>query len=272
LIELLDLQASLKAFGEKAGIADPVPDDHPHQAVIQWLEQKTADNMARILSRLRRRLFDGVQRENVGEILKRVTSPDLNEELRQELYAALLPVVEAGVMAGREQLQEQLPRMKAAPPVDLSFDWTLINQQARRWLERYTFELTYANQYSLTAGMETRLKGIIDNFITSPDMSIPQLSREAEKLFDVVRGEMIAVTEVTRVFAGGNIAAWKETKLVEMVRWNTANDKLVCPLCGPLNGQVSPIGVPFAGWIDHPPAHPRCRCWVTPVVTLEDVI
>jgi hypothetical protein len=79
---------------------------------------------------------------------------------------------------------------------------------------------------------------------------------------------MIAVTEVTRSYAEGNQIAWKESGVVEGKEWNTANDEIVarCPICWPLHGVVIPIGEEFDGGFDGPPAHPRCRCWITPVV------
>jgi rubredoxin len=71
---------------------------------------------------------------------------------------------------------------------------------------------------------------------------------------------MIAVTETTRVFAEGNKLAWDSTGVVSGSKWQTANDDLVCPICGPLNEQVTD---------DEPPAHVNCRCWKRPVVDEE---
>jgi hypothetical protein len=51
--------------------------------------------------------------------------------------------------------------------------------------------------------------------------------------------------------------------------WNTANDDLVCAICGPLNQQERPLDEPFDGGIERPAAHPRCRCWLTSEVILN---
>ena len=81
-------------------------------------------------------------------------------------------------------------------------------------------------------------------------------------LFGDARARRIAVTEVTRLFARGNQMAWEETGFVNMVKWNTAEDELVCPVCRPLDGTM--IGI---GDIDAmPPAHVNCRCYITPIV------
>jgi len=93
------------------------------------------------------------------------------------------------------------------------------------------------------------------------------LKAALEPVFGEKRAERIAVTEVTRVFAQGNQAAWESTGIVEEMVWQTVNDDLTCPICSELDG--THIGV---GDIDAiPPAHPRCRCYLLPVVSSEAV-
>lgn len=45
-------------------------------------------------------------------------------------------------------------------------------------------------------------------------------------------------------------------------RWDTQLDSRVCPVCAPLEGMTRPLGEPFPGGFEHPPAHPSCRCLV----------
>lgn len=47
-------------------------------------------------------------------------------------------------------------------------------------------------------------------------------------------------------------------------RWDAALDWRLCPLCRSLDGQTAKIGGRFDGGYEHPPAHPRCRCALTP--------
>jgi hypothetical protein len=71
---------------------------------------------------------------------------------------------------------------------------------------------------------------------------------------------MIAVTEVTRASVEGERAQVRELAaqgVVLVATWQTANDELVCPVCGPRNGRRE-----GDGWDSPPPAHPRCRCWL----------
>lgn len=81
-------------------------------------------------------------------------------------------------------------------------------------------------------------------------------------IFSEARADMIAITETTRAFQNGNMMAWLATGYVSMHQWNTQNDERVCPICSPKDGKIYPIGG------EAPPAHPNCRCWVSPVTRL----
>lgn len=93
------------------------------------------------------------------------------------------------------------------------------------------------------------------------------LKAALEPVFGEKRAERIAVTEVTRVFAQGNQAAWESTGIVNSTVWMTAQDDLVCPICGELDGTHVGIGDIDAS----PPAHVNCRCWLQPEVDEEAV-
>ena len=86
--------------------------------------------------------------------------------------------------------------------------------------------------------------------------------------FDEERAWMIGVTEVTRAYADGQLAAMgeirKEFPKLRMTKtWFTNNDDLVCEVCGPLDGVEVGIEDDFGGEIFQPPAHPKCRCWMS---------
>ena len=76
-----------------------------------------------------------------------------------------------------------------------------------------------------------------------------------------MRAEVIATTEVTRAYSAATNetqALLNETGLQMERVWNTQNDELVCPICGPLNQQPESV---WAGeFPEGPPAHPNCRC------------
>lgn len=71
---------------------------------------------------------------------------------------------------------------------------------------------------------------------------------------------MIAATESTRAYGSVNQQIWSQSEVIDAVRWNTANDELVCPICRARNGELAVVGA----W--EFPAHVNCRCWPTPVV------
>lgn len=86
----------------------------------------------------------------------------------------------------------------------------------------------------------------------------------ADRLFSDARAGNVSITETTNAITLG------ERTLVDRMRemgvnvdavWFTQRDERVCHVCGPLHNQ------PSSQWIDDfaegPPAHPRCRCYLT---------
>ncbi len=72
------------------------------------------------------------------------------------------------------------------------------------------------------------------------DIGIDELFDRVDKLFDVDRAELIAITETTRIFDVVNEII-NEQSGVEKVRWLTVRDFAVCEICEPLDNQVFPI-------------------------------
>lgn len=250
-----------------------IPQDHPNRRELARLEKETTAAITTALDKYRRYIFSGASRDNARQLIDRATSREANEALRQAIYDALLTVARAGADTGRQQIESMAYGVKAAPfDAAIAIDWELVNTAVADWARQMSFELTYANVYSITQTTADRLRAEIANFIEAPDMTMNQLARRVDSLFDAVRGEMIAVTEVTRAFAAGNQAAWETSKVVEGKQWNTAVDELVCPICGPLNGKTAALNETFGGLYDHPPAHPRCRCWLSPVVISTEAL
>jgi len=73
------------------------------------------------------------------------------------------------------------------------------------------------------------------------------------------RAEVIARTEIVRASNQGALYVYWQYD-VKRVMWLAAADERVCPICGVLHRRIFPIDqIPFGG----PPAHPRCRCFIT---------
>lgn len=178
------------------------------------------------------------------------------DRIGNELRAAFIPFLAEVFMDSAERLVATLP---------IGVDWGLVNSRASNWAARYGGELIKGITETTRRAVQDAISAFFDTGMTRADLEA-RLSR----IFSPVRAEMIAITEVTRASAEGEtqIAAElaKAGILMEAV-WNTRNDELVCPICGPLNqerateyaGERTPY---WAGGYT-PPAHPRCRCFVS---------
>lgn len=97
---------------------------------------------------------------------------------------------------------------------------------------------------------DTLADAISDNYAFSPD-----------------RAETIARTETAYADVAGNMAAYRESGVVEQKKWITGAG--CCDLCDELDGVTIDLDDDFDtedGPIDGPPYHPNCRCDVSPVL------
>jgi SPP1 gp7 family putative phage head morphogenesis protein len=82
--------------------------------------------------------------------------------------------------------------------------------------------------------------------------------------------ETVAVTETARAMSAATQATYLANG-VERKTWLLAPDQRVCDRC---EGNASQGAIPttdqFASGDAHPPAHPRCRCALVPVIELAD--
>ena len=172
-------------------------------------------------------------------------------------------------------------------PADLSslVSFDALNEAALMYLRLWEMDnLTGINQTTAQ-----QVIGLIDDFITSGESFqtfIPKFQRQLEGIIlSPARAKSIAVTEVTRVYAEGNMMSWASTGAITGKRWMTARDERVCPICGPLHERVVEIEAHFTippnavspelerilsrgqeAIFRAPPAHPNCRCWLQPFV------
>lgn len=137
----------------------------------------------------------------------------------------------------------------------IGVEWGLVNEAAVTWANNYTLELV--------AGLNNTTRQAVTSAVNSffsQGLSITELKAKLTPIFGPVRAELIAVTEVTRAAAEGErqtAARIARNTGVDMVPiWQTVADERVCPICGPRHDQVIIDG-------QFPPAHPRCRCFVT---------
>lgn len=168
-----------------------------------------------------------------------------------ELWAIIAALYVATFLAGIESGIEQLPE-ELQPLVDVDSFQNIAMTYARQY--RFTL-INRINDTTEEGVQRTIFEWTQDN---SDELTLAAL---LALIFADARARMIAVTEVTRIFALGASFAW-QTVGVRRVRWNTAQDERVCSICAPRDGRIYHIG----SLSDLPPAHRNCRCWVEPVV------
>lgn len=150
----------------------------------------------------------------------------------------------------------------------LSVAWDIWDAAAAERARAYRYTLVK----QINESTQQQLGQLIGQWIENGE-ALPALTERIRKLIPTKpypglrdRAELIAQTETTRVYAESRVAGLREAGL-HNIRWQTANDELVCVLiCAPLHDQVGTVdGVvnPEDGQAYTPPAHPGCRCWLT---------
>ena len=175
-----------------------------------------------------------------------------NDLFDDEENGELIRLMLKGAAGGIEQFAET---------VTIGYDWSQVNMSAAEWAAAAVGEL-------ITAIDEVTRKAIqkaIELFITTPGMTIGDVMGAMP--FGEERARTVAVTEITRAYAQGQLMAGEELRKaypdVKVTKvWNTNADDFVCDICGPLDGEEVGIDEEFEGGISEPPAHVNCRCWM----------
>jgi SPP1 gp7 family putative phage head morphogenesis protein len=176
-----------------------------------------------------------------------------NEELWGDMAEPIMDMYMNGLMGGVNVMPDNIKVLA---------DWDRVNQSALDFAKEYHYSLIKG----ITDTTKEQTQKAISDWVQS-GTPLSTLEKTLQSTFGEARAARIAATETTRVFARANRDAFESTGLIEEVVWQTAQDDLTCVVCGELDG--THIGV---GDIDaFPPAHPSCRCWITPVVS-EDAL
>lgn len=173
-------------------------------------------------------------------------------EEESALWEDLAGVVIGALLAGVEGGASLLPA-NARVLVDFDFVNTSVIEYART----YRYELIKG----ITDTTRKQVQTLVSDWAGS-GAPLSVLETQLTPLFGETRAASIAATEVTRVYAEGNTEAWESTGMVNSWQWMTAQDDLVCPICGGLDGETFGIGDIDA----RPPAHTNCRCWEQPIL------
>lgn len=151
------------------------------------------------------------------------------------------------IMTLTDAVAEGVSSLPANYRVLANFD--LVNQKILNYAKDYR----YSWIKSITDTTRTQVQQAVTDWMREGS-PLSALESRLTPIFGQARADMIATTEVTRVYAEGNQEAWESTGVVSAVTWHTAEDELVCDICDPLDG--TEIGI---GDIDAlPPAHVNC--------------
>ena len=178
------------------------------------------------------------------------------EEEERLLWLAILPMFIDIYADGAEGALALLPA-----GVDQLVNYDLVNQAALDYARLYR----YGQIKGITDTTRKQVQEAIAEWIRSGD-PLSTLEAKLSPIFGKVRAQMIASTETTRIFASANKNTFESTGFVSEFRWMTTQDDRVCPICAPRDQQVYNMNE------EHPPAHPRCRCWIQPVVNIAQAV
>ena len=246
------------------------PLDVPDPRKRDRLERQAAADIQIALTKQQRAIMDVARRMSAEEFIAsidaeleaQVAAIQQETALYDRLRRALLESVDLGVFVAVEQLES----------IGLGLDWTLVNEDARTWAQNHVGVLIDGiDQTTLT-----RTRSAIAVWIQNGE-PLAKLIEDLMPIFGEKRAQLIASTEVTRAYAEANQRVYRAAG-IKYMEWRAAADELMCPICGALNGQIVGIDNQFSQALDEeirtqfrvdfaiPPAHPRCRCWIVPVI------
>jgi len=164
-------------------------------------------------------------------------------QLRREFSELTMDILIAGGGAGAA----------AVPGGSMLVDWDVFNEDALAWLDMYlgggsipglTVDGAYPWAWSLNESTRRGVAREIDRWVRNGD-PLPELELRLRPFFDDTRARRVAVTEVTRIYASGNVMAWRSSGVVDGKRWMTAVDERVCPVCSKLHNKFVELN---RGW------------------------
>lgn len=230
--------------------------------LTETTERKAVTGIQKGLSLQKAAIFEGNEDKldadpsevNLAALLSAPTRVETASETASDaLRRALIEGVDLGTKTA----------IKGLEGIGIGFDYTLVNVAARQWADRNVGELISGINNTTKRSVQTAVSQWIQN-----GESLRQLERELRPTFGKQRAELIASTEVTKAFAEGNRLAFADSGVVQKIEWRAAADERVCPICGPLHGKRGDLNNGLKG-MGFPPAHPRCRCWIVPVVEVN---
>lgn len=238
--------------------------DNPRGALLRKFERQGTAKLARAFAASWRLLTKDL--DTIHDLTARANDKATLQPVRTALAGFMLEVALAGVEFSLAQLEKIAMGVKldAGSAGRYATNWAKANTDAADAVWASFNDL----MLSVDAGIKYKVAFAVDGFINY-DKRVRDYMRDPATSFlraefGPARAKRIIVTETTRAYAQGNYQAWRNHSgfAVGRWQWNTANDELVCPICGPRDGMDFSINADK----ELPPAHPNCRCWATPII------
>lgn len=191
----------------------------------------------------------------VVEDLWNDSSLDISAQLANIAVDQVLPVKVGGLLEDEQILES----------------FNVLNQRVLTFVTEYYVDSNVGSLPQLDRTSREQLRNVFTLWLRGDleGSGLPVLEDALQPIFGVQRASRIAATETARIFGEVTKQISEESNLKTGLRWDTAEDELVCPICEPLNGVISQDNERFRHpelGIIHHPAHVNCRCDLTVVV------
>lgn len=252
-----EVSSSYRPFGlaEETGTKQKIPEPAragPFEDERIVAERKLQRAVAKALTKIFNNVKKRLRRENRGR--KELTDVPNDflfwGEQKEEFMAQVGTQPGELLQAGAQQARQ----------LGLAVSFDQVNQRVLDLSGQFTNQWWGELEQQTREGMRTAIQTHIES-----GAPIRSLNKNLEPLFGKARAEVIARTEVTRLYAEGNRAAYADSG-IDTVEWRTVRDARVDPICDALQGKRMTLGKEE----EVPPAHPRCRCWLAPVVCIGE--
>lgn len=179
------------------------------------------------------------------------------DRLMDIVYPEIQNAVNLGVLAGGE----------AIGGIALGVNYELINELAVFFAQQYSFALVTQINTTTVKLLQSYVADWIASGKPLAELSTTLATETAlQGAFGASRAKLIAITETTRAYAEGNMLTWTQAGYVIGTEWRTVEDAFVDSICkANVDAGVVPLGEAYPSGHTNPPAHPGCRCYVSPV-------